>query len=76
MRVQWQTPSDDGGVGISNYTLTLTSQEETLLHKGIDIEYQNLFSLLYNREYLILLSSNNCMGESDVATASISYGIG
>ena len=68
VRVQWQTPSDDGGVGISNYTLTLSS---TLSSDGGALTImetsnteENFHHLNYTTNYSIAVTANNCIGNS------------
>ena len=62
MRVQWQTPSDDGGVGISNYTLTLTSDDDTIEEGTVSLNY--MLSLNYSTNYTVVILANNCFGSS------------
>ena len=64
VRVQWQTPSDDGGVGISNYTLTLTSDGGALKIIDTSNTAENFHHLNYTTNYSIAVTANNCVGNS------------
>ena len=65
MRVQWQTPSDDGGVGISNYTLTLTSDGGELIKMETTNVTERELSLNYTTTYSLHVRAHNCVGSSN-----------
>ena len=82
MRVQWQTPSD-GGMGISNYTLTLTSQEETLASVSSEgdlarsertVSNPKILFLNYTTNYSVVVTANNCVGNSSSSILVLSQG--
>ena len=65
VRVQWQTPSDDGGVGISNYTLTLTSDGGELIRMETTNVTERVLSLNYTTTYSLYVRAHNCVGSSN-----------
>ena len=65
VRVQWQTPSDDGGVGISNYTLTLTSDGGGLIRMETTNVTERVLSLNYTTTYSLYVRAHNCVGSSN-----------
>ena len=72
MSVQWQTPSDDGGVGIS-YTLTLTSDDDTTIEEGtVSLNY--MLCLNYSTNYTVVILANNCVGYSHSTALAIIQG--
>ena len=64
MRVQWQTPSDDGGVGISNYTLTLTSDGGESRTKTTNMT-ERVLLFNYTTTYSVSVRASNCAGSSN-----------
>ena len=76
MRVQWQTPSDDGGVGISNYTLTLTSvsSEGDLARSERTVFNPKILFLNYTTNYSVVVTANNCVGNSSSSILVLSQG--
>ena len=75
MRVQWQTPSDDGGVGISNYTLTLTSDGGELIRMDTSNTTENFYHLNYTTNYSIAVTANNCIRNSYSTSLDILEGV-
>ena len=73
VRVQWQTPSDDGGVGISNYTLTLASDALTIMKTTINTA-ENIHDLNYNTSYSIAVAARNCVGSSTFTSLDMMQG--
>ena len=73
MRVQWQTPSDNGGVGISNYTLTITSDAFMIMKTTINTA-ENIHDLNYNTSYSIAVAARNCVGTSTFTSLDIIQG--
>ena len=64
MRVQWQTPSDDGGVRISNYTLTLTSDGGESRMETTNMT-ERVLSFNYITTYSVSVRAHNCAGSSN-----------
>ena len=76
VRVQWQTPSNDGGVGISNYTLTITSDGgETVIKEIITLTERVVVSLNYTTTYSLYVRAKNCVGSSN-STCAITFSQG
>ena len=73
VRVQWQTPSDDGGVGISNYTLTVTSDALMIMKITINTA-ENIHDLNYNTRYSIAVAARNCVGTSTFTSLDMMQG--
>ena len=73
VRVQWQTPSDDGGVGISNYTLTLTSDVLMIMKTTINTA-ENIHDLNYNTNYSVAVAARNCVGSSTFTSLDMMQG--
>ena len=63
MRVQWQNPSDDGGVGISNYTLTITSDGRESRTETTNVT-ERVLLFNYTTTYSVSVRASNCAGSS------------
>ena len=71
MRVQWQTPSDDGGVGISNYTLTLSSDGGELMTMDTSNTAENFYRLNYTTNYSMAVTVNSSIGNTCSYSTSV-----
>ena len=74
MRVQWQTPSDDGGVGISNCTLTLSSDGGELMTMDTSNTAENFYRLNYTTNYSMAVTVNSSIGNSYSTSVDILEG--
>ena len=72
--LQWEDPSINGEVRIDNYTVILTSDNDSDV-TVIEELLHYTFSLRYNVDYNLSVSVTNCMGEGEYATINISKGI-
>ena len=71
--VWWESPQDDGGVEIDNYTLTLY-QEDQILFQTITESLEYSFSLNYSTSYSITTTATNCAGTTSPVSLSITKG--
>ena len=71
--LQWEDLSINGEVRIDNYTVILTSENDSDIATVEEIHY--IFSLQYNVDYILSVSATNCMGEGEYAAINISKGI-
>ena len=71
--LKWEDLSINGEVRIDNYTVILTSENDSDIATVEEIHY--IFSLQYNVDYILSVSATNCMGEGEYATINISQGI-
>ena len=74
VRVQWKAPSDDGGVGISNYTITITTEGKTNVIFEITNGTLQVVSLQYNEGYIFEVAASNCNGKGQHTSCSIRAG--
>ena len=74
VRVQWEAPSDDGGVGVSNYTITMTTEGKVDTSDEIMTGTSQVVSLQYNKQYLFEVAASNCNGKGQHASLHISAG--
>ena len=63
--LQWEDPSINGEVRIDNYTVILTSDNDSDVTVIEELHY--VFSLQYNVDYNLSVSGTNCMGEGEYA---------
>ena len=73
VRVQWQTPSDDGGVGVDNYVLSV-SGDNYLLNLNLTSTVMYSLQLNYSTNYSIVVTARNCAGFSNSTSLSVSEG--
>ena len=69
---QWEDPRINGEVRIDNYTVILTSDNDSDVATVEELHY--IFSLQYNVNYNLSVSATNCMGEGEYVTINISKG--
>ena len=72
MILQWENPSINGEVRIDNYTVILTSDNDSDVTVIEELHY--IFSLQYNVDYILSVSGTNCKGEGEYAAINISKG--
>ena len=71
--MQWESPANDGGVGIDNYTLTgAGSATLTVLSNG---PLTTTLTLLYNEMHMVSITASNCAGESTASVVTIHEGV-
>ena len=73
VRVQWQTPSDDGGVGVDNYVLSV-SGDNYLLNLNLTNTVMYSLQLNYSTNYSIIVTARNCAGFSDSTSLNVLEG--
>ena len=61
--VWWETPQNDGGVEIYNYTLSLYQEDQTVFQTATQSLELSL-SLNYSTNYSITITATNCAGTS------------
>ena len=61
--VGWESPRDDGGVEIDNYTLSLHQEDQTVVQTTTE-SLELPLSLDYSTVYSIIITANNCAGSS------------
>ena len=61
--VGWESPRDDGGVEIDNYTLSLYQEDQTVLQTTTE-SLELPLSLDYSTVYSGIITANNCAGSS------------
>ncbi|CAI8047560.1 hypothetical protein GBAR_LOCUS26290, partial [Geodia barretti] len=61
--VGWESPRDDGGVEIDNYTLSLYQEDQTVVQTTTE-SLELPLSLDYSTVYSIIITANNCAGSS------------
>ena len=74
VRVQWEAPIDDGGVGVSSYTITMTT--EGIVNASVEMTNatSQVASLQYNKSYMFEIAATNCNGAGQYASFNISAG--
>ena len=73
MRVQWQTPSDDGGVGVDNYVISV-SGDNYLLNLNLTNTVMYSLQLNYSTNYSTVVTAINCAGFSDSTSLNVLEG--
>ncbi|CAI8025872.1 hypothetical protein GBAR_LOCUS14918, partial [Geodia barretti] len=72
--VGWESPRDDGGVEIDNYTLSLHQEDQTVVQTTTE-SLELRLSLDYSTVYSIIITANNCAGTSyPVSLTSVQAG--
>ena len=61
--VGWESPRDDGGVEIDNYTLSLYQEDQTVVQTTTE-SLELPLSLDYSTVYSIIITADNCAGSS------------
>jgi len=74
VKLQWEAPSDDGGVGVSSYTITMTTEGKVDTSDEITNGTSQVVSLQYNKGYMLEVAAVNCNGPGQYASLSISAG--
>ncbi|CAI8023424.1 hypothetical protein GBAR_LOCUS13695, partial [Geodia barretti] len=59
--VGWESPRDDGGVEIDNYTPSLYQEDQTVVQTTTE-SLELPLSLDYSTVYSIIITANNCAG--------------
>ena len=74
MRVQWQTPSDDGGVRVDNYVLSASGDNYYLLNLNLTNTVMYSLQLNYSTNYSIVVTARNCAGFSKSTSLNVLEG--
>ena len=72
IKLLWEAPDIDGGVGISNYTITVITLDTT--HTITTDNMTANFELLYNVTYCFEVVAANCLGRSLPDSVTIFHG--
>ena len=70
LTVQWQSPQDDGGAPVDNYTFTVTPGGSSDTIPGTS----TLVTLSYNVDHNVSIVATNCNGSSTAALVTIGIG--
>ena len=70
--MQWESPASDGGVGIDNYTVSITAVLLTILANNL---LMATFTLSYNEMHMVSITASNCAGESTASVVTIHEGM-
>ena len=74
--VQWESPVNDGGVGIDNYNYILTGPGITVpLTLFFDETLIATLTLSYNEMHMVNITASNCAGESTASGVTIYEGM-
>lgn len=71
VRVQWQSPSDDGGVGIDYYTLTIFSEGIKLATITTVSKVEDIYPLNYSTNYSVIVTASNCAGFGSSSSSGV-----
>lgn len=74
MRVWWEAPSDDGGAGVSSYTINVRT--EGMADSNITTTNSTLqvVPLQYNKKYMVRIAARNCNGIGQHTSLNICEG--
>ena len=73
MRIQWKAPTELGGVEISSYVVNITQpgMKTEMLNTT---EHSVTCSFIYNDEYEVNITAENCNGSSEVTSITVTKG--
>ena len=74
VKVQWEAPSDDGGVDVSSYIITMATEGTVKDTVEVTNSTSQVVSLQYNKNYMFEVAAVNCNGPGQYASFSISAG--
>lgn len=72
VRIQWEAPSDQGGVEVSNYVVNIAALG--MMSKALYTTEPFVTSFLYNYEHDVSISAENCNGAGEIASISFAKG--
>ena len=74
--MQWESPANDGGVGINNYMYTLTGTSIIAPLTVLANEpLMTTLTLSYNEMHMVSITASNCAGESTASVVTIHEGM-
>ena len=74
MKLQWEAPSDDGGVGVSSYSVTMTEEGTVFISYELTYGTSQDVYLQYNRDYVFEVAATNCNGTGQHSSSNITAG--